>query len=243
MDDPWIEIAGARESALLLIADHASNRIPNGIALEIAPHLLDEHIAHDIGVEALGRALCARFDCPGILGNVSRLVIDFNREEEAEHLIPVASDGHAIPGNLISPEERAARLEQYWRPYHKRITTQIDGQGPALLLSLHSFTPQLKSRQSEVRPWEIGILYNRDDRAARKAMPLLEGFGVCVGDQQPYSGTLLNATMNCHGEARGIAYLGIEMRQDLIAEEAGVARWADVLTRVIEDCLSDREAA
>jgi predicted N-formylglutamate amidohydrolase len=107
---------------------------------------------------------------------------------------------------------------------------------PKLLISLHSFTPQLVTRPEEERPWEVGILYNRDDRAARIAIPLLEGAGVIVGDQLPYSGKLLNATMNRHGEGTGTAYLGIEMRQDLIAEAAGVAKWADILVPVIEEC-------
>jgi predicted N-formylglutamate amidohydrolase len=93
-----------------------------------------------------------------------------------------------------------------------------------------------------VRPWEIGVLYNTDDRAARIAIPALTNKGVCVGDNLPYSGKVLNATMNQHGESKGgegngIPYLGLEVRQDLISEPQGVARWADVLMGVIAGCL------
>ena len=200
-------------------------------------HLLTLHIALDIGVDALGRALCAQLDCPGILGGISRLVIDFNREENAPHIIPTASDGHVIPGNAINHDARAERIDQYWRPYHRRIMDQIAAQQPRLLISLHSFTPQLETQPDVQRPWEIGILYNQDDRAARIAIPSLEAAGVFVGDQLPYSGKLLNATMNLHGEANGIAYLGIEMRQDLIADAQGVARWARILQPVISSCI------
>ena len=232
-DTAWLDIPGLIDSPFLLIADHASNRVPDDVDLGIAPALLNEHIAIDVGVAELGRALCDRLDCPGILGNISRLVVDLNREDDAPHIIPIASDGHAIPGNAIDHDARVARVDRYWRPYHDRLASQIAAQRPRLLISLHSFTPQLSTRPEEARPWEVGILYNQDDRAARIAIPLLEAAGVRVGDQQPYSGKLLNATMNRHGEDTGTAYLGIEMRQDLIGDPAGVAKWCDVLAPLI----------
>jgi predicted N-formylglutamate amidohydrolase len=235
---PTIFIPGDTQSPFLLIADHASNHVPDGINLGIVPERLNEHIAIDLGVAALGRALCAALNCPGIFGGVSRLVVDLNREEDAPHIIPIASDGHAIPGNAISHDERLARIDLFWRPYHARIAAQIDAQKPRLLISLHSFTPQLETAPDEKRPWEIGILYNDDDRAARIAIPLLEAADVVVGDQLPYSGKLLNATMNAHGEANGIAYLGLEVRQDLIASAKGVARLAGLLLPVIAQCQS-----
>ena len=76
------------------------------------------------------------------------------------------------------------------------------------------------------------MLYNEDERGARLAIPLLEAEGLIVGDQQPYSGKLLNATMNRHAEAHGRAYFGIEVRQDLIADDRGQAEWAERLARV-----------
>jgi predicted N-formylglutamate amidohydrolase len=237
MTSPWIDIAGSAASPFLLIGDHASNHVPSDINLGIAPALLDQHIAIDLGVEPLGRALCAALDCPGILGGVSRLVIDFNREEHAPHIIPIASDGHAIPGNAIDHDPRVSRIERFWKPYHQRIADQIAAQKPKLLISLHSFTPQLATAPEEARPWEVGILYNQDDRAARIALPLLAAADVLVGDQLPYSGKLLNATMNSHGEANGISYLGLEVRQDLIANADGVAKWADILVLVIRKCI------
>lgn len=232
-DTAWLDIPGPNDSPFLLIADHASNRIPGTVDLGIAPGLLQEHIAIDIGVAELGHALCERLDCPGILGNISRLVVDLNREEDTPHIIPIASDGHAIPGNAIDHDRRMARIDRYWRPYHDRLSCQIVTQRPRLLISLHSFTPQLAMRPEEARPWDVGILYNQDDRAARIAIPMLEQAGVRVGDQQPYSGKLLNATMNRHGESTDTAYLGIEMRQDLIGDPGGVAKWCDVLAPVI----------
>jgi predicted N-formylglutamate amidohydrolase len=234
---PWIDINGFMESPLLLIADHASCAVPHGIELGIQDALLRTHIALDIGVAALGEQICNALRCPGILGGVSRLVVDYNREEEAAHIIPESSDGYTIPGNALSDAEKQARLAQYYQPYHARITEQIATQKPKLLISLHSFTPQLASRPEEARPWELGILYSNDDRAARIAVPTLESAGVIVGDQLPYSGKDLNATMNRHGEGNGIAYLGIEMRQDLIGHAQGQADWAGRLSPVIQTIL------
>jgi predicted N-formylglutamate amidohydrolase len=226
-------LTGTAGTDLLLIADHASNHVPGDIHLGIEARFLEGHIAWDIGVAPLARALNRALGCACILGGVSRLVVDYNREEEADHVIPFASDGHQLPGNLLDAMAREERLARYWHPYHDFIAAQIAQSSPRLLISLHSFTPQLATRPEEQRPWEIGILYNEDDRAARIAIPLLDAQGLTVGDQQPYSGKLLNATMNRHGEANGIAYLGIEMRQDQIGDAAGVARWAALLAPII----------
>ena len=242
MGEAWTSIAGDHATGILLIADHASKTVPSDIDLGIAPQLLDTHIALDIGVADLSAALCLRLGIPAILGGISRLVVDLNREEDAPHIIPTASDGHALPGNAISHGERLARIERFWRPYHNEISRLIQSTKPRLLVSLHSFTPKLSTQPEEDRPWEVGILYNNDERAARVAISALEARGVVVGDQRPYSGKLLNATMNTHGEANGIAYLGIEMRQDLIGDPAGVARWLDVIAPVVQSCATSIEA-
>ena len=233
MNDAWIDIPGAADAGMLLIADHASNRLPQGVDLGVPAHAMEEHVALDIGVASLSRILCADLGCSGVLGGVSRLLIDLNREEDAPGLIPAVSDGYTIPGNAaLTGTERAERVALYWQPYHDHIADRILELRPKLLISLHSFTPRLTTDAAE-RPWQIGILYNHDDRAARLALPLLEQEGIVAGDNLPYSGQVLNATMNRHGEANGIAYLGIEVRQDLIADEDGVACWAARLASII----------
>jgi predicted N-formylglutamate amidohydrolase len=238
MTQSWKMIAGNPQSPFFLIADHASNHVPEDVELGVPEAWLNTHIAVDLGVAALGREICLRLGCPGILGAVSRLVIDLNREEDATGLIPLDSDGKVIAGNALDPEQWTHRINRYWRPYHDRIAKQIAAQAPRLLISLHSFTPSLESRPEEARPWEVGILYNEDDRAARIAIPMLEASGVVVGDQLPYSGKHLNATMNRHAEGDGIAYLGIEMRQDLIGDEEDIIIWAKRLVPVLNACLN-----
>ena len=221
-----------RFGGVLVVSDHASNRVPADIDLGIDPALLTEHVAIDIGVAEVAERMARTPGIAAFLGNVSRLVCDFNRDEDAAAVVPHASDGHAIPGNLFDLAGREARLARFHRPYHEALAALLDAAPPALILSLHSFTPSLKSEPQEARPWQVGVLYNTDDRAARLAIPLLAAEGLVVGDQQPYSGTLLNATMNRHAEAEGRPYLGIEVRQDQIGDAAGQEVWAERLVRI-----------
>lgn len=228
----WELIGSPRPGGILLIGDHASNHVPVDIDLGIDPVLLNEHIAIDIGVAGVARALVAnRAVDAAWLAAQSRLVIDLNRDEHAPGLIPIASDGHAIPGNALSHDQHVARVDRFYHPYHEGLAALLGAARPALILSLHSFTPALAT-SDEARPWQVGVLYNQDDRAARIAIPLFEAEGLCVGDQLPYSGKLLNYTMNRHAEANTIPYLGIEMRQDTAADPAAQAVWAGRLARI-----------
>lgn len=216
---------------VLILCDHASNHVPAEIDLGIDPALLDKHIAIDIGAAAVSRALAVRLGAPAMLATVSRLVIDLNREVDALGLIPLVSDGHAIPGN--DGADRAKRIARFHAPYHRAIAQQVRAQRPALIVSIHSFTPALENGVVAPRPWEVGILYNRDARAARPAVDWLTAHGHVTGDNEPYSGRLLNATMNRHAEATGTPYLGVEIRNDLISDTAGVTMWCEILRNLV----------
>ena len=221
-----------RFGGILVVSDHAGRRVPADIDLGIAPDLLCQHVAVDLGVAEVGAAMAARPGIAAFQGTISRLVCDLNREPHAPAAVPIASDGHAIPGNALDAAGHAARIARFHAPYHAALAELLIQAPPALILSLHSFTPQLATHPDEPRPWQVGVLYNHDDRAARLAIPLLQADGLVVGDQQPYSGTLLNYTMNRHAEADGRPYLGIEIRQDQIADAAGQADWAARLARI-----------
>lgn len=223
------EIIEGANRHLLLLCDHASNAVPDDIALGIDPALLDLHIAVDIGAAAVTRALAARLGAPAILGTVSRLVIDLHREPDHPGLIPEASDGHAIPGN--SGADRAARIARFHAPYHRLLRARIRAQRPRLILSIHSFTPRLEQGGGD-RPWEVGVLYNRDVRVALLAIDFFRAAGLVTGDNEPYSGRLLNATLNRHAEANGIPSIAVEVRNDLIRDAAGVDRWAAILANL-----------
>ncbi|MDQ2878945.1 MAG: N-formylglutamate amidohydrolase [Pseudomonadota bacterium] len=215
---------------VVLLCDHASNAVPPDIDLGVSLDVLTKHIAIDIGAGPLTQALAARLGAPAILATVSRLVIDLHRPPDHPHLIPAISDGNAIPGNVRA--DRYARIGRFHAPYHRALAALIDRTAPTLLASIHSFTPRLETGGS-ARPWQVGILSNRDRRAADRTLAALRASGVETGDNEPYSGRMLNMTLNRHGEARGIASVAIEVRQDLIENADGVAQWTDILAPLL----------
>jgi predicted N-formylglutamate amidohydrolase len=220
------EIIEGKQQDILLLCDHASNVVPADIDLDLAPELLDLHIAVDIGAGPLTRSLAARLDAPAILATVSRLVIDLHREPDHVGLIPHRSDGHPIPGN--DSVDKAGRIARFHAPYHRLLARRIRAQRPRLILSIHSFTPCLEHGGTP-RAWEVGILYNRDARAAHAAIDFFRGEGFVTGDNEPYSGRLLNATLNRHAEANGIPSVAIEVRNNLIRDALGIERWSQAL--------------
>lgn len=231
MSGPTFRMIGeASRGGIVAVCDHASNRVPDGIELGVSPATLEKHIAYDIGAAGVAERLARRHGIAAMLSDVSRLVIDHHREEESKGLIPIESDGILIPGNIGADREK--RLEDYHRPYHRAMETWLGQVNPGLILSIHSFTPRLESKPNEERPWEIGLLYNTDDSAARHAIRLFKELGVTVGDNEPYSGLELNATMNRHAEAKNRPYCAIEIRNDLILHERGQARWAAIIADV-----------
>lgn len=226
---PYRQVGDMRRGAIVCVADHASNHVPEDIVLGIASELLEQHVALDIGVEGIAGRLARRHNIPAHIATVSRLVCDLHREEDHAGVVPMSSDGHTIPGNIGADIE--ARLDRFHRPYHKALGEWLDAQSPQMIVSLHSFTPEMATCD-KARPWECALLYNEDDRAARHAIRLFSELGLTVGDNQPYSGKDLNATMNRHAEAHGRPYMALEVRQDLITTRAEQARWAAMIADV-----------
>lgn len=226
---PYRQIGVPNRHGIVSVCDHASNAVPEGIELGVPEGAMEKHIAWDIGTAGVVERMARRHHIPAHLAGVSRLVIDMHREENSQGLIPTTSDGILIPGNIGA--DREGRIKNLYRPYHDALAAWLDECDPRLILSIHSFTPCLESAPCE-RPWEIGLLHNEDARAARHAMRLFAELGVTVGDNEPYSGKQLNATMNRHAEAFGRPYCAIEIRNDLIANEAGQARYAAMIADV-----------
>ena len=131
-------------NGILVICDHASNHVPDDVDLGIDPALFGQHIAYDIGVEGVARFLVTLSDCGAYLATYSRLVVDLNRYPDDASAIPERSDGIEIVGNHMDPAGRAARLHRYFHPYHAGLETLLHEKLPALILSIHSFTPRLE---------------------------------------------------------------------------------------------------
>ena len=101
---------------LVLVCDHASNRVPARLAnLGLTRLQLASHIGWDSGAAAVSRRLSARLDAPLVLSNYSRLVIDCNRWPAAVDSIPASSDGIVIPGNVALSEEDARAITDRFR--------------------------------------------------------------------------------------------------------------------------------
>lgn len=234
---PFEIIDGRYDSGLVLLADHARNSLPAEYGrLGLPDSAFERHIAFDIGVEGLTRLLAARLNVPAVLGCFSRLLIDPNRGEDDPTLIMKISDGAIIPGNHpITEAEWNRRIETYHRPYHAavdrtiRAAEQATGTAP-LVLSIHSFTPSWKG---VARPWHAAVLWDSDGRAALPFIDQLRQAGdIVVGDNEPYDGALKGDTMYRHCMRRGISHALLEVRQDLIGTEAGIAAWADRLAPI-----------
>jgi predicted N-formylglutamate amidohydrolase len=227
---PFRHIGTPTPGGIVCVADHASNHVPDDIPLGIAPELLEEHVAIDIGVAGVAERMASRHSIPAHLATISRLVCDLHREEDHPGVVPETSDGYVIPGNIGA--DIKGRLDRFHRPYHAALEAWLEAAQPSLIVSLHSFTPKMASTDEE-RPWDVSLLWNTDDRAARHAIRFLADEGLHVGENEPYSGTQLNATMNRHAEAHWRPYCFFEIRQDHITTRAQQSRWADMLADVV----------
>ena len=235
---PVHRLAGDSRLGLLLTADHAHRDLPPEYGtLGLPESQFDRHIAYDIGVENLTRELARRLNAPAVMAGFSRLLIDPNRGEDDPTLIMQLPDGAVISGNYPMPAaEREARLERFYRPYHRTIAETASGiaaasGGAPLIVAIHSFTPHWKGKP---RPWHIGLLWDRDDRAVARFLEMLRAEpGLVVGDNEPYDGALKNDALYRHATAHGYANVLIEVRQDLIADADGVAEWADRLAPML----------
>ncbi|PTW59494.1 putative N-formylglutamate amidohydrolase [Breoghania corrubedonensis] len=237
--DPVETIAGADDCGLLILCDHARNALPADYGTLGLPQAeLERHIGYDIGAAPLTRQLAARLGAPAVLTTFSRLLIDPNRGEDDPTIVMRISDGALIPDNAyIDEEERQRRIERFYRPYHAAVAATLDrmlatGRVP-MIFSVHSFTPVWRGW---ARPWHAGVLWDQDPRMPERLLAALKrDSALIVGDNEPYVGALRNDTMYKHATARGLAHALIEVRQDLIGDETGVADWTARLAPILTD--------
>ena len=236
-------IAGRLSRGVLVLCDHASNRIPPEYdRLGLPPGEMDRHIAWDIGAAGVARRLAALLEAPALLTRFSRLLIDPNRGLDDPTLLMRISDGTVIPGNATADAaERARRIARFWRPYDNAIAAAISafrraGITPALV-SVHSFTPTWRGVP---RPWHAAVLYDpRDPDFSRAVMTALAAEpGLVVGDNVPYRGGLAGDTMDRHGFANGLPHVLVELRQDLITTETEREAWARRLAAAVRRALA-----
>jgi predicted N-formylglutamate amidohydrolase len=234
---PVFEDNIAGRSPFLLTCDHYGRLIPRMLGdLGVPESELSRHIAWDIGIAGVAEALSRRLGAHLIAQRYSRLVIDCNRPPATASSIPRISEATVIGGNEgLARGAAELRREAIFDPYHRRIADVIEQRlsdgVPTVLVSLHSFTPVYAGVE---RPWHIGTLYHRDTRLPALLVKLLRAEAdLVVGDNEPYAvSDETDYTIPVHGEARGLMNTGIEIRQDLIADQAGQKQWAERLARI-----------
>jgi predicted N-formylglutamate amidohydrolase len=235
---PVLEFNAAGTSPFLFTCDHYGRLIPRALGdLGVAESELVRHIAWDIGIAGVAELLSKEMNAHLIAQRYSRLVIDCNRPPGVASSIPVISEATVIPGNEgIAPESAEMRRREVFDPYHRRIDEIIDAREhrgqPTVLVALHSFTPVYAGI---IRPWHIGTLYHRDRTLPPLMLQHLRAEGdLVVGDNEPYAvSDTTDYTVPVHGEMRGLINTGIEIRQDLIGDQAGQQQWAARLARIL----------
>ncbi|WP_106746411.1 N-formylglutamate amidohydrolase [Yoonia maritima] len=229
-----------RSGRWLVSCDHATNHVPDWISsgdLGLPHDDMQRHIAYDVGAAGVTRHLAEALDSPAILSNFSRLVIDPNRGEDDPTLLMRLYDGTIIPANRHADAvEKEKRLKQLHRPYHNAYAELAAKMQDPVICAVHSFTPQLRGRSA--RPWEVGVLYAHDERLAKPFIEACINQGWCVGDNEPYSGHLKGDAVDRHALQHGRPNVLIEVRNDLIAEEAGQILWAQRLAPILKKVLA-----
>ncbi len=247
IDESFEIIKGRKDAGLVLICDHARNNLPPDYGtLGLDPAQFKRHIAYDIGMEAITRQMAAALGVPAVLSKFSRLLIDPNRGTDDPTLIMRISDGAVVPGNRhVDEAERQRRVTRYYTPYHNAIDQVVESclatkRAPALL-SMHSFTQSWKGRP---RPWHVAVLWDADARLPHALLDALrQDKALVVGDNEPYTGNLTGDTMWQHGTQRNLAHAIIEVRQDLIGDEAGQELWARRFVAIMNDIMSAPQLA
>jgi len=237
-------VEGDLRSGVLILCDHASNALPPELGnLGLEPAELERHIAYDIGAAHVARRLAAELGAPAVLSSFSRLLIDPNRGLDDPTLVMRVADGAVVPGNAAIEEAGIeARLERFYRPYDRAISSAIDksleaGVTPAIV-SIHSFTPVM---QGQARPWHCGLLFDADERIAAPLLAALAADkALVVGANQPYDGALEGDTLDRHAGRRGLANVLVEIRQDRVAARADAEGWGERLAKALRPILADQ---
>lgn len=212
-------LAGNAAAPLVLTCEHASADVPaeyENLGLAVAD--LRDHIGWDIGAAAVTVELAQRLAVPAVLSAASRLLVDCNRRLEDEDLIPVASHGVPIQGNVgLSAEERARRLARFYDPFHAAVDATLAAHPGAMLLSVHSFTPSLNGRE---RPFDIGVLFDDFADLADLLARQIAATGLRVRLNEPYSGLDgLIYSARRHGRRHGRRYLELEINNALLRDD------------------------
>lgn len=248
-DDPApVEIVNRNGvSPFVLSCEHAGRLVPGVLGdLGVPPADMDRHIAYDVGAAQVSRKLAELLDAPLFLQRYSRLVIDCNRPFGAPDLTPPVSDGTPIPVNVgLTEADKKVRFDAIHAPFHDTLSAHFDERAatsrPAILVAVHSFTPRLVGGPH--RPWHLTALSNRDPGFS---LLMLSAFkaqnpGIVTSHNEPYIvDDSHDYTIPTHGEARGLPHTLLEIRNDLLGDDAGQSRWASLVAAALAAALKQQ---
>jgi predicted N-formylglutamate amidohydrolase len=236
---PAVEILNdTGHSPFVLICEHASNHIPAEYRqLGLDDKELVRHIAWDIGAANVTRALSKRLDAAAFLGGYSRLLIDLNRPLHVADSIPQHSEATDIPGNhSLSAAERERRARSMFHPFQDSLRAHIDQRAAdgrrSILIAVHSFTPVYLGQP---RSWHAGVLFDKAEALGQALITQLSRDPMLnVGANVPYSASAeADYALVVHGDLLGNPAVLIEIRNDLISDDDGVAEWTDRLAQAL----------
>ena len=223
---------------ILLLCDHASRRFPKVVGdLGLDPVAQRCHLAWDIGAGALTERLASELGATAVMAEYSRLVVDCNRHLMDPSAFLEFGDGVVVHGNRGLPQsQKDLRAKEIYWPYHYAIDIELRRLSsvdfPPAVFAIHSFTPVLDGISREC---QIGVLWDADRPTAEIVIDGFRAAGYLVGDNEPYSGKApMDFTIDQHAESAGGPHVGIEIRQDLIDGDEGVATIAPILRDIIE---------
>jgi predicted N-formylglutamate amidohydrolase len=131
-----------------------------------------------------------------------------------------------------------ARRSEIFDPYHNHLRALLDERlaagRPTILVAQHSMTDIFNGVRREMH---AAVLYNRDRRFAGRVLDMLRrDANLLIADNEPYSvSDETDYTIPRHAEARGLPHVEIEIRQDLLLDEAGQADWSRRIAEALRD--------
>ncbi len=206
---------------IILTVEHASNRIPRHLKnLGLDQKTRETHIAYDLFTKDIALEVSLQLKCPLITSEYSRLVIDCNRLDTSPQLICTQSNGIKINGNKnISKEEIEQRIKEIYLPFHRAIKGVKEryekNKTPFSIISLHSFTHCLETEKKD-RPWDIGLLWDQDNRLAIKLYDfLVQNYPMLnVGYNVPFDARIEEkGSLHIHAYPYQIPAIEIELNQ------------------------------
>ncbi|MEQ9322166.1 MAG: N-formylglutamate amidohydrolase [Polyangiaceae bacterium] len=226
---------------LLLTCEHASRAVPRRYRALFADHepLLASHRGWDPGALRLAQRLARLLDAELFAGEATRLLVDLNRSRHHPRLL----------SEITRPLPRAERdrlLADHYDPFRNRFAARLDeaiARGPALHLSVHSFTPVLDGRARNV---DLGLLYDpaRPTELAlcrAWARALAESLPLRVRRNAPYRGAADGHVTALRRRHPGAMYRGVEIEVSQALFPTDAEAIADALASTLRRTLDATE--